>query len=388
VSPRKLLFIGIPVVLVLSLILLLRTRGGIPVQVVPVRRGAVAATVTSTTSGSVEPRLRATVNAELIATVTRKNVEEGARVAKGAVVIDLDPEMPLEELAAARASLEAARARTEQAQGRLTDAERELERTRALYAQKVISRKALDAAELARLVARRGLEEARASTSQLERSASVSRIRLEKAEVRAPFAGLVTKIHVDEGDSVTAGKPLFEIADDQRLHVEAPIDEIDASRVRVGQRAKLVPDAYPDRVFTGRIREVAPVVSTGAETNRTVEVKVALDPVAGGGLPADLKIGMSVDVEVILGEARGALYVPTFAVIDRGGRRFVLLADGGRARERAIETGLSNWDTTQVTSGLSEGERVITTLDDKKLGDGARIEVERGEPPRRRRERG
>jgi HlyD family secretion protein len=360
-------------------------RGGIPVQVVPVRRGAVAATVTSTTSGAVEPRLRATVNAELSATVTRKNVEEGARVDKGAVVIDLDPEMPREELEAARASLEAARARTEQARGRLEDAERELERTRALYAQKVISRKALEAAELARLVARRGLEEARASTSQLDRSARVLRIRLEKAGVRAPFAGLVTKIHVDEGDSVTAGKPLFEIADDQRLHVEAPIDEIDASRVRVGQRAKLVPDAYPDRVFTGRIREVAPVVSTGAETNRTVEVKVALDPVAGGGLPADLKIGMSVDVEVILGEAREALYVPTFAVIDRGGRRFVLVADGDHARERAIETGLSNWDTTQVTSGLTEGERVITTLDDKKLGDGARIEVERGEPPRRRR---
>jgi HlyD family secretion protein len=63
-------------------------------------------------------------------------------------------------------------------------------------------------------------------------------------------------------------------------------------------------------------------------------------------------------------------------VIERGGRSLVLVAEGSDARERAIEKGLSNWETTQVKSGISEGERVITTLNDKKLRDGARIQVE------------
>ncbi len=377
-SRGKLSFLGLAALAVVALPLWSRSRNAIPVEVVPVRTGRVASTITSTTSGSVEPRLRATANAELSARVTRERAREGDRVAKGAVVISLDPEEPQEELAAAVASLEAARARLAQAEVKLEDANRELRRTEALYAQKVLSRQTLDAAEIQAKVARRGVEEARASQAQQERSASLARIRLRKTEVRAPFDGVITRILIDEGDSVTVGTPLFEISDDSSTHVEAPIDEIDAAKVRVGQEARLIPDAYPDQTFYGRIIEVAPVVSVGQETNRTVTVKVAIDPDDGRDLEASgkLKIGMSVDVEVILAQETDALYVPTFAVIERGGRNLVLVAEGSHARERAIERGLSNWETTQVKSGISEGERVITTLNDKKLRDGARIRVE------------
>jgi HlyD family secretion protein len=377
-SRSKFSFIGLAVLAAVSLPLWTRSRNAIPVQVVPVRIGRVASTITSTTSGSVEPRLRATINAELSARVVRERAREGDRLAKGAAVISLDPEEPREELAVALANLEAARARLAQAEVKLEDANRELRRTEALYAQKVLSSQTMDAAEIQAKVARRGVEEERASSAQPERTASLSRIRLRKAEARAPFDGVITRIHVDEGDSVTLGTPLFEIADDSSTHVEAPIDEIDAARVRVRQRAGLIPDAFPDQTFFGRIIEVAPVVSTGVETNRTVTIKVGIDPDGETGLErsGSFKIGMSVDVEVILAEESAALYVPTFAVIERGGRSLVLVAEGSRAQERAIEKGLSNWETTQVKSCLSEGERVITTLNDKKLRDGARIRVE------------
>ncbi len=251
----------------------------------------------------------------------------------------------------------------------------------------MVSRKVLEGAALARDVARRAVEEAEASLTQLERNTTLSRIRLGKADVRAPFAGIVIRIHVDEGDSVAAGTPLFEIADDGRLHVEAPIDEIDAAKVRLGQRVRLVPDAYPDRTFLGQVTEVAPVVSTGAETNRTVRVKVALDDSAGARSAEGFKIGMSVDVEVVLDEVKDALYIPTFTLIERAGRRFVLVADGGRSRERTVRTGLANWETTQVLSGLSEGDRVITTLDDKRLREGERIRIEQTGAAGRARER-
>jgi HlyD family secretion protein len=375
-SRSKLSLLGLAALVVVALPLWSRSRSAIPVKVVPVRTGRVASTITSTTSGSVEPRLRATVNAELSARVTREHVREGDRVKKGAVVISLDPEEPREELAAAMASLEAARARLAQAEVKLEDANRELRRTEALYAQKVLSRQTLDAAEIQAKVAGRGVEEARASQAQLGRTASLARIRFRKTEVRAPFDGVITRILIDEGDSVTVGTPLFEISDDSSTHVEAPIDEIDAAKVRVGQEARLIPDAYPDQTFYGRIIEVAPVVSTGLETNRTVTVKVGIDPDDGRDLEESgkFKIGMSVDVEVILAQETDALYVPTFAVIERGGRSLVLVAEGSDARERAIEKGLSNWETTQVKSGISEGERVITTLNDKKLRDGARIQ--------------
>ena len=380
------LLVGLVALAALALSFWSRSQDGIPVEVAPVRRGRVVSTITSTTSGSVEPHLRATIKAEHSARVIREHVKEGARVTAGATIISLDPKEPLEEHAAALAGLEAARAQRARAKDRIEDSERELARARALYTQKVLSRQALDAAEFKAKVEQRTLQEANASLGQLERKARLARIRLDKAEVRAPFPGIITRLHVDQGDSVTPGTALFEIADDSRIHIEAPIDEIDAAKVREGQEARLVPDAYPDQKFSGRIYEIAPVVSTGVETNRTVMVKITLDaPQTEDQIQTGrFKIGMSVDVEVILAEAKSALYVPTFAVIERGGRNVVLIADGSRARERSIETGLSNWETTEVKSGLSEGDRVITTLNDKRLEDGQRITVEPSDPERER----
>ncbi|MFQ5458550.1 MAG: efflux RND transporter periplasmic adaptor subunit [Myxococcota bacterium] len=377
-SRNRFLLIAFLLLLALAVPLWSSSRNGLPVRVVPVQRGTVVSTITSTTSGSVEPRASAALNAELSARVTRQHVEEGERVAAGAPLISLNPAEQKEELAAAVASQGAARAKLAQARAKREDADRELRRTEALYRQRVLSRRLLDSARLEAQVSVRAVEEAAASVRQLERKAALARIRLEKSEIRAPFAGVVTRVHVDEGDSVAPGTKHVENADDSRTYVEAPIDEIDAAKVRVGQRARLIPDAYPDETLFGRIYEIAPIVSTGAETNRTIAVKLALEEGSREtfGEAGVFKLGMSVDVEVILAKTDDALHVPTFAVIERAGRKYVLVAEGGRAREREIETGLSNWETTEVTSGVSEGALVITSLNEKKLGDGVRVRVE------------
>ncbi len=374
---NKILFIGLIALPALAYALWSYSRNGIPVQTTPVKRGRVVSTITSTTSGSVEPRASATLRAELSARVTRRHVEEGDRVMAGGPLVSLHPNEQREELAAALASLDAARAKLAQADAKREDAERELQRADALYSQRVLSRRLLDTARLEAKVARRGVEEARASRTQLDRQAALARIRLDKNEIKAPFAGVITRVHVDAGDSVAPGSKLIEIADDSRTYVEAPIDEIDAAKIRVGQRARLIPDAYPDQTFVGRIYEIAPIVSTGAETNRTIAVKLEIEEgEEADGKTSAFKLGMSMDVEVILAETDSVLYVPTFAVIERGGAKYVLVVDGRRARERRIETGLSNWETTEITSGLTEGDLVITSLNEKRLGDGARIHVE------------
>ncbi len=385
---HKALFATLLVLAALAYLFLSRSGSAIPVRVAAVQRGPVVSTITSTTSGSVEPRASATLSAEFVARVTEKRVEEGQRVLAGEVLVTLDPEERNEELAAAVAGRAAARARLAQAVAKRKEAERELRRTEALYQQRVLSRRLLDAAILDAKVSARGVEEAQATVSELDRRVALSRIRHAKAEVKSPFDGIVTEIHIDEGDTVTIGRKILEIADDSRTHVEAPIDEIDAAKIRLEQRARLIPDAYPDQIFYGRVYEISPIVSTGAETNRTIRIKVALDRDDPGGTRDEssgagaFKLGMSVDVEVILAQNDSVLYVPTFAVIERSGKKFVLTAEGGKAREREIATGLSNWETSEVTSGLSEGELVITSLNDKSVREGARISVEEsGEKP-------
>jgi len=112
---------------------------------------------------------------------------------------------------------------------------------------------------------------------------------------------------------------------------------------------------------------VAPYVSDVQEQNRTLEVEVSFR--RGPGDP-DPRPGTSADVEIVLNSRRGVLRVPTFAVVE--GNQ-VLVVDRGRAQRRRVAAGIRNWDFTEITSGLAEGDRVITNLDRVQVKPGARV---------------
>ena len=131
-------------------------------------------------------------------------------------------------------------------------------------------------------------------------------------------------------------------------------------------------DAFPSQRFAGTLTEIAPSVTRDARGNRSIAIRVNLQP------DSRLRVGMSADVDVIVNTREAVVWVPPNAVLGRGTDRAVLVADHGFARRRPIQTGISTWEAIEVTQGLHGGEQVIVTLSVADLVDGARIDV-RGE---------
>jgi HlyD family secretion protein len=198
--------------------------------------------------------------------------------------------------------------------------------------------------------------------------------------LRAPFDGVVAELSIEVGEWTTPSPPVIQVPavidviDTSSIYVSAPMDEVDAARLRPGLPARVAIDSHPGRHFPGHVVRVSAYVLDVEEQNRTVEIEVELDDVA---FAATLLPGTSADVEVIL-EARDAvLRVPTGALLS-GDK--VLVVEGGRLVERAVETGLRNWDLTETRSGLAEGDMVVVSLDRAEVKGGARVTVERERP--------
>jgi HlyD family secretion protein len=195
---------------------------------------------------------------------------------------------------------------------------------------------------------------------------------MERTLLRSPFAGIVAEINGEIGEFVTPSPvgiptpPAVDVVDTSCIYVAAPIDEVDAPRIREGMQARVSLDAFRDRIFAARVRRVAPYVLDVEKQARTVEIEAELQDIAD----TTLLPGYSADVEVILQERPDVLRIPTRALID-GKRVFVYDPDAQRLHAKEVQTGLRNWEYVEITGGLSEGERVVTTVDREGLVDGA-----------------
>jgi HlyD family secretion protein len=137
--------------------------------------------------------------------------------------------------------------------------------------------------------------------------------------------------------------------------------------VHVGQEASLSVDSRRGEHFPGHLVRVAPYVLDTLEQNRTIEVEAEFDD---PHVAESLYPGTSADLEIILSRREGVLEVPTSAI---GAASSVLLVQHRRLVERDVKTGLRNWKTTEITSGLSEGERVVTVRDSPGIRAGATV---------------
>ncbi len=388
----------------------------IAVTVSPVRVGTVEATVVSISSGTVTAAADSTLIAEHFGRVSAIRCEEGDRVSEGDVLIELDSREARARLDLAKANLRVGEARlsqartvaeiqdsvsetdVEQARARFKNATAEFARIERLRNEDAVStaqydqaklaldlaREALDAAETTlrqRAVRQQEIRAAEASVEQLKAAVEVAEAQLDKCFIRAPFDGLVAEVFVEVGESVgqvtalaTTFAPMCRLVDDSSLIVEAPMDEADIGLIEVGQTAYVTFDAYPDSVVEGCVRFISPVVETSRAQNRTVAVEVELDSADEARLDGALyKVGMSADVTVVVDQKDNVLYVPTDAIMNRPEGSFVYVFEDGRVAKRAIEVGLSNWDTSEVVAGLDEGDEVVVSLDVTDLAPGARV---------------
>jgi HlyD family secretion protein len=345
-------------------------------------RGTVEDAVTNSEAGTVRSRERARLGAELGGRVRAIPRREGSSFRKGEVLVQLDPDASRMRLDLARREAEAAAGAVSQARAAASLADVEYNRVAPLGERGLASPGELDASRARRDQTHAALQAAQAREASARSQIGLAQNALVHVAIVAPFDGVVSQRFVEVGEMLTPGQPALEVLNPRRLYVSAPLDEMDIARVRVGLPTRVTLDPYPGRSWKGTVSRVAPFVNDVVQQNRTLEIEVELALDASEPLP---KPGTSADIEVILDHHAGVLRVPTFAVIE--GHR-VLVIERGRAVARDVTVGLRNWEWTEITGGLHEGETVITSLDQTGVKAGAAVRAKAASPaavPRRAR---
>lgn len=353
----------------------------LPVVLADVDRGVVTRTVANTRAGTVNACRRAKLAPAAGGQIAALPVREGDRVAAGQVLLEVWNEDSAAQTRVADEQARTASMRAEEACVQASVAEREAERARKMHRDGLLSEDQRDRAASTAQSARAGCNAATSDVQRSRASAQLARATLKRTVLRAPFAGVVAKITGEMGEFTTPSPPgiptppAIDLIDDHCMYVTAPIDEVDVARVRVAQTAFITIEALPGKRFPARVRRIAPYVLDLEKQARTVDVEVEFTN------PADVKellVGYSADVEIILDTRENVVRVPTPALLE--GNR-VLVYDNGTLREQQLQTGLANWEHTEVRSGLNVGQKVVVSVEREGMKAGAKAVPE---VPRRR----
>jgi len=168
----------------------------------------------------------------------------------------------------------------------------------------------------------------------------------------APLKGFIIKRNVEPGQTITSQDPILVMADN--LIVQAQVDETDMGKLKPGQKAKIVLDAYPEKNIEGKIEHIA--YESQVVNNVTIyQVDILPDETLG-----IFRSGMSANVDVTISEKKDVLMLPTTAIRERKGNKFVLLnTKSGEPGDREVQTGIEDGKNVEIVSGLEETDLVL-----------------------------
>ena len=342
------------------------------VVVVAVERGDVAATVANTRAGTVNACRRAGLSPALGGQMASLPVSKGDRVTAGQVLLELwNEDLRAEKVLAERDAIASA-ARAKESCVIADVADREAKRLVSLRERGISSEEETDRAVGDAQAKQAACEATRDLVRVSDARIDVATAALQRTILKAPFDGVIAEINGELGEFVTPSPvgvptpPTVDLIDSSCLYISAPIDEVDATAVRTGMPARITLDAFPDQRFPGHVRRVAPYVLEVEKQARTVEVEAEID----NPEEYDLMPGYSADVEVILDTRTDVLRIPALAIID-GERVLLLNEQEGVIEERMIEKGVSNWEYSEIVSGLDGSELVILSVDREGVEAGA-----------------
>ncbi|HLP97182.1 MAG TPA: efflux RND transporter periplasmic adaptor subunit [Sideroxyarcus sp.] len=378
---KKIALVAAAGIAVLVGISLLTRSKPIAVVLQKVERGTVEAAVSNTRAGTVNACRRAKMSPSAGGQIAQLRVKKGQRVRKGEVLLELwDNDLHAQERLA-QEQLKVSLTRVEEVCTLAEAAQRDAVRAQELRDKGFISAQQLDRALTEASARQSACASAKGDIEQSRSRIALARAGLERMVLRAPFDGIVADISGELGEYATPSPPgiptlpAIDLIDDSCLYVSAPIDEVDAAKLKVGQRSRITLDAIKGRTFSGKVRRIAPYVLDLEKQARTVEVEVEFDKSAKND---NLLVGYSADVEIIYDTRTQALRLPTQTLME--GNRVLLYGDKGVLEERKVSLGLSNWEFAEVLSGLDEGDRVVSSLDRPGVKAGAKVVAEEPVP--------
>ena len=291
--------------------------------------------------GSLKSNESVVLRPEIAGRIAAIHLREGMPAAKGAVLVALDASTQAAELRQAEANLALSQANHR--------------RTEELYEKKFVSARARD--------------EAAANLKVLEAAVALAQARLQKTQIRAPFAGIVGIRNVSVGDYVKEGQELVNIEDIGALKADFRLPESYLSRLRKGQSVEVSTDAMPGQTFKGTLDAIDPLLDA---SGRAISLRARLEN-------PDLKLrpGMFVRVRLAFGGERQGLAVPEEALVPAGNDNFVFRVAEGKAQRVMVKVGQRRDATVEITEGLKAGDEVVSA-GQLKLRDGVPVRAGQG----------
>jgi HlyD family secretion protein len=395
-------------------------------------------------SGKVFPQTEVKISSDVSGEIVDLLIEEGDSVVSGQLLARIDPdafESQVErgaasvnsakaQLANTRAQIEQFTAQKEQIEAQLINAREIQNRNKPLYEEGVISEadyqqslsnlRALEAnlrsAEANVKAAKQSAEAAAYTVQSSEASLKELKTSLRRTEIFAPMSGIISRLDVEEGERVVgtiqmAGTEMMRIANLNAMEVRVEVSENDIPRVTVGDEVAIEVDAYIDRVFKGKVTQIANSATNAASaaslTSDQVtnfEVRINIDPASYNDLitpakPYPFRPGMSASVDIRTEVANGVLSIPIQAVTTRERKddekkpeakpaaleeeeqdlmEVVFVASSDTVRMQKVKTGVQDDTYIEVIEGLKEGEKVVTgpyAAVARKLKSGEEIQI-------------
>jgi RND family efflux transporter MFP subunit len=219
-----------------------------------------------------------------------------------------------------------------------------------------LAEQSLEQARRSEKLAQQSLEKEQRSLEEAQQSLALAQKELSEATLTAPFDGMVARVDVDEGDSVSAAATIAYFVDITSLELEVEVDEIDIPSVKLGQRAIISIDALPGIELEGEVTFIPPI-SREEPGLVLYDVKIGFDAPQG----FELKGGMSATADLVIDGRSNVLLVPNNAIrLDSQGNTTALVLVNEVTQEKKVVTGLSDGSYTEILSGLDEGELLIT----------------------------
>ncbi len=383
----KRVLLAVVAIALVALLVVLWMPSPVEVDAADVQAGPMRVTVDD--QGETRSHDRFVLSAPVAGRLARIALHDGDAVTGGQVVAEIAP-LPLstrerEEIVARVAAADALQREAEQrvrhADEDLAQAQRELERTRRLVAEKFV---APQAAERAQNLERTAASEAEAARQRARAAAAdVQAARAGLAatragglvQVRAPTAGRILRVHDASERVVAAGTPLMVVGDLARLEVVVELLSSDAVKVAAGMPV-LIDGWGGDRALRATVRRVEPYAVTkvsalGIEEKRVNVVADFVDP------PGAIGDGYRITARIVVWQAEQVLKVPVSALFRCAEAWCVFVVDGGRARRRTVEIGQRNLTEAEVRAGLEAGMRVIR-YPSNAVEEGVRVNVRAG----------
>jgi HlyD family secretion protein len=377
----------------------------VAVQTTPAEKTSLSLLVTA--EAVVFPLRQATVSPKITSTITDFKVQRGTRVKKGQLLAILENKDLAAQAVASKGDFEQADANyaitvnaglPQQMQKAELDAaaaksgfdaaQKVFDSRKDLYQQGAIPRRDLDSAEVALAQARSQNEQAQKQLADLQRLGKEQLLKaaqgtkesaeghyraaaaqLSYSEIRSPIDGVVTDRPLYVGDLATANQPILTVMDTSTLVAKAHISQAEAAQLRVGDPAEIkVPDA--DEPVKGRVSLVSPALDPGSTT---IEVWVETRK------PSPLlRPGMSARIEMTAKTVKDAIAVPTSAIFKNADGAYYVLVAGAdkKGHQKVVQVGVKAGELTQITSGISAGEAVVTA-GGYGVSDGTAITIEK-----------